>query len=39
MSRSGDWFTPSINGRLYYDKPLGSYWPIVLASRVTGARR
>ncbi len=36
MARSGDWFTPSINGRLYYDKPLGSYWPIVLASRVTG---
>ena len=36
MARSGDPFTPSINGRLYYDKPLGSYWPIVLVARLSG---
>jgi 4-amino-4-deoxy-L-arabinose transferase-like glycosyltransferase len=31
MLRSGNYFWPTINGHLYYDKPLGSYW-LVLAS-------
>src|SRR5271166_6088732 len=36
MIRTGNYFWPTINGHLYYDKPLGSYW-LVLASRwVTG---
>lgn len=37
MSASGDWFWPTINGRVYYDKPLGSYWLVLFASRLTGA--
>src|SRR5579872_1014669 len=31
MLRTGNYFWPTINGHLYYDKPLGSYW-LVLAS-------
>jgi len=31
MIRTGNYFWPTINGHLYYDKPLGSYW-LVLAS-------
>ena len=31
MVRTGNYFWPTINGHLYYDKPLGSYW-LVLAS-------
>jgi 4-amino-4-deoxy-L-arabinose transferase-like glycosyltransferase len=36
MVQSGDYLTPTINGHLYYDKPLGSYWLVLLASFVTG---
>jgi len=36
MERSSDYFWPTINGRLYYDKPLGSYWLVLLAARITG---
>ena len=36
MRASGDYFHPTINGRIYYDKPLGSYWLIVAASHLTG---
>ena len=36
MRTSGDYFHPTINGRTYYDKPLGSYWLIVAASHLTG---
>ena len=36
MQLSGNYFWPTINGRLYYDKPLLTYWLIVAASFVTG---
>ena len=36
MRLSGDYFHPTINGRTYFDKPVGSYWLIVAASLVTG---
>ncbi len=36
MRATGDYFHPTINGRTYYDKPLGSYWLIVAASYLTG---
>src|ERR1700686_4527375 len=36
MVQSGDYLWPTINGRTYYDKPLGSYWLVLLASLVTG---
>lgn len=32
MIRSGNYFYPTINGQLYYDKPLFSYWLVVLFS-------
>ncbi len=32
MVVSGDYFWPTINGRVYYDKPLLSYWFVVAAS-------
>jgi len=31
-----NYFWPTINGRVYYDKPLGSYWLVVMATRFTG---
>lgn len=31
-----NYFWPTINGHVYYDKPLGSYWLVVAASRFTG---
>jgi len=31
---TGDWFHPAINGVIYYDKPLLSYWPIAFLSIV-----
>ena len=34
---TGDWFHPAINGVVYFDKPLLSYWPIVLLAVITGA--
>ena len=36
MKQSGDYLRPTINGRVYFDKPVGSYWLIVLASQFTG---
>src|SRR5437660_2736013 len=36
MERSGDYWWPTFNGRVYYDKPLGSYWLVLAASRLTG---
>lgn len=36
MVATGDHFHPTINGKSYYDKPLGSYWLIVAASKLTG---
>ena len=36
MQLSSNYFWPTINGALYYDKPLLSYWFIVAATRVTG---
>jgi 4-amino-4-deoxy-L-arabinose transferase-like glycosyltransferase len=36
MHLSANYFWPTINGKLYYDKPLLSYWFIVVASRLTG---
>lgn len=34
--KSGDWFHPVINGTVYFDKPLFSYWWIVVSEWVTG---
>jgi len=36
MRLQGRWFWPTINGRVYYDKPLGSYWLVLAASWITG---
>jgi 4-amino-4-deoxy-L-arabinose transferase-like glycosyltransferase len=36
MLQRGNYLWPTINGRTYYDKPLGSYWLVLLASLVTG---
>jgi 4-amino-4-deoxy-L-arabinose transferase-like glycosyltransferase len=36
MIRTGNYFWPTINGHLYYDKPLGSYWLVLASSWVTG---
>ena len=36
MQLTGDYFWPTINGRLYYDKPLGTYWLVLAATWITG---
>jgi 4-amino-4-deoxy-L-arabinose transferase-like glycosyltransferase len=36
MRERGNWLTPTINGHLYYDKPLLSYWLVLSASALTG---
>ena len=36
MVLSGDYFRPTINGHLYYDKPLASYWLVLAARWLTG---
>ncbi len=36
MIRTGNYFWPTINGHLYYDKPLGSYWLVLASTFVTG---
>jgi 4-amino-4-deoxy-L-arabinose transferase-like glycosyltransferase len=36
MVVTGNYFWPTINGRVYYDKPLGSYWLVLLATPLTG---
>ena len=33
---SGDWFHPAINGKIYFDKPLISYWLIAIPAIITG---
>lgn len=33
---TGDWFHPAINGEVYFDKPLLSYWPIVILAKIFG---
>jgi 4-amino-4-deoxy-L-arabinose transferase-like glycosyltransferase len=37
MITTHDYFWPTINGHVYYDKPLGSYWLILWSTRLTGA--
>jgi 4-amino-4-deoxy-L-arabinose transferase-like glycosyltransferase len=37
MQASGDWLWPTINGQTYYDKPLGSYWLVLLSRLATGS--
>ncbi len=36
MVFSGDWLHPAINGTVYFDKPLLTYWPIAALSALTG---
>ena len=36
MIATHNYFWPTINGRVYYDKPLGSYWLVVWSTWVTG---
>jgi 4-amino-4-deoxy-L-arabinose transferase-like glycosyltransferase len=36
MILSHNYFWPTINGKVYYDKPLGSYWLIVFCTYLTG---
>jgi len=36
MIRTGNYFWPTINGHLYYDKPLGSYWLVLAATWIMG---
>jgi 4-amino-4-deoxy-L-arabinose transferase-like glycosyltransferase len=36
MMRTGNYFWPTINGHLYYDKPLGSYWLVLASTWITG---
>ena len=36
MRLTQNYFWPTINGRVYYDKPLPSYWLIAAAARLTG---
>jgi 4-amino-4-deoxy-L-arabinose transferase-like glycosyltransferase len=36
MGQSGNYFWPTINGAVYYDKPLLSYWFVAAAGGLTG---
>ncbi len=36
MQLADDYLWPTINGKTYYDKPLGSYWLVVVASWMRG---
>ncbi len=36
MLFTGDWFHPAINGEVYFDKPLLSYWLIVFFAKTFG---
>jgi 4-amino-4-deoxy-L-arabinose transferase-like glycosyltransferase len=36
MSLTHDYFWPTINGRVYFDKPLGTYWLVLGAAELTG---
>ncbi|HEY2485939.1 MAG TPA: glycosyltransferase family 39 protein [Candidatus Binataceae bacterium] len=37
MITTHNYFWPTINGQVYYDKPLGSYWLILWSTWLTGA--
>ena len=37
MILSGNYFWPTIDGRVYYDKPLGTYWLVIGATHLTRA--
>jgi 4-amino-4-deoxy-L-arabinose transferase-like glycosyltransferase len=37
MQLRHDYFWPTINGRSYYDKPLGSYWLVLVSAWLTGS--
>jgi len=37
MIATHNYFWPTLNGRVYYDKPLGSYWLVVWSTYLTGA--
>jgi len=37
MMLTSNYFWPTINGHLYYDKPLLSYWFVVVAAHLNGA--
>lgn len=36
MLATRNYFWPTINGRVYYDKPLGSYWLVIWSTYVSG---
>ncbi len=36
MQLTSRYFWPTINGRVYFDKPLGSYWLVLAATWITG---
>lgn len=36
MLKTGNYFWPTIDGIVYFDKPLGTYWLIVLSTPFTG---
>src|SRR6202158_5573442 len=36
MLLTHNYFWPTINGHVYYDKPLGSYWLVVMGAPLTG---
>ncbi len=36
MQLTSRYFWPTINGRVYFDKPLGSYWLVLAATGLTG---
>ncbi|MGC1677178.1 MAG: glycosyltransferase family 39 protein [Candidatus Binataceae bacterium] len=36
MLATHNYFWPTINGRVYYDKPLGSYWLVIWSTYVSG---
>ena len=37
MLLTHNYFWPTINGHVYYDKPLGSYWLVLAATHLTGS--
>jgi 4-amino-4-deoxy-L-arabinose transferase-like glycosyltransferase len=36
MLANGNYFWPTINGRVYYDKPLGTYWLVIAMAHLSG---
>src|ERR1700674_6053220 len=36
MLLTHNYFWPTINGHVYYDKPLGSYWLVIFSTPFTG---